>query len=123
MSEHKKYSLFIGRYQPPHVGHLTLIKKVLDEGKNVCVAFREEDGTDKNPFSMNFRIESFTELLINAGYAEKILRKEIILTPFLDIGEVCHGRKVGWGIREIKLDEKIEAISATKIREETGLVK
>jgi len=25
-------------------------------------------------------------------------------------------RKVGWGIREIKLDEKTEAISATKIR-------
>lgn len=34
----------------------------------------------------------------------------------------CHnkikdGRKVGWGIREIRLDEEVESISATKIRD------
>ena len=115
--KHKKYSLFIGRYQPPHKGHLTLIKKVLDEGKNVCIAFRQEDGTEYNPYSVNQRIHAFEDLLVDAGYAAKIVRKEIIFTGCPDIEEICHGRKVGWGIREIKLDEKTEAISATKIRE------
>ncbi len=43
-------------------------------------------------------------------------RLEILTIP--DIEDVCYGREVGWGIRQIKLDEKTEAISATKIRAE-----
>ena len=42
---------------------------------------------------------------------------KIIVIP--DIEEIVYGRKVGWGIREIKLDAETEAISATKIREQT----
>ena len=34
-----------------------------------------------------------------------------------DILEVCYGRKVGCGIREIRLDGNTESISGTKIRE------
>ena len=37
----KKYSLFIGRYQPLHAGHINLIRVVLNEGKNVLVALRD----------------------------------------------------------------------------------
>src|SRR5207237_222522 len=33
-----------------------------------------------------------------------------------DIDEVCYGRDVGYGIREINLDENIHAISGTKNR-------
>ena len=39
---------------------------------------------------------------------------EIISVP--NITEVCHGRKVGWSVKEIKLDKETEFISATKIR-------
>lgn len=39
---------------------------------------------------------------------------KVIVIP--DISEVCYSRKVGWGIREIRLDKETERISATKIR-------
>ncbi len=43
----KKYSLFIGRYQPLHAGHIALIRSVLNEGKRVLVGIRET-GIDKD---------------------------------------------------------------------------
>ncbi len=43
-------------------------------------------------------------------------RYDVILIP--DIERVCYGREVGWDIRQIKLDDETEVISATKIREE-----
>ena len=36
-----KYSLFIGRWQPWHEGHLWLINQRLKEKKNVCIAIRK----------------------------------------------------------------------------------
>lgn len=110
---HRKYSLLIGRYQVPklHGGHIGLIKYLLDEGKNVLVAMRLDDGTIKNPYSWWERIEAFENL-----YKEEIFAGRIMVIPFPDITEVCYGRKVGWGIRQIHLDEKTEAISATEIR-------
>lgn len=33
-----------------------------------------------------------------------------------DVIEICYGRKPGWGIREIRLSEELEEISATSIR-------
>lgn len=107
----KKYSLFIGRWQPPHLGHKTLIESVLKEGKNVCIAMRDTEINKDNPYSYTIRALMMTKLLSDWP-ANRI---KIIKIP--DIEEVCYGRKVGWGIREIKLSKKIENISATKIRE------
>ncbi len=101
-----KYSLFIGRYQPLHEGHIALIRKVLDEGKNVCVALRDTPIDKDNPYSIDERKIMF--------YKEFELGVKVIAIP--DIEEVVYGRKVGWGIREIRLDEKTESISATAIR-------
>ncbi|MCK9370976.1 adenylyltransferase/cytidyltransferase family protein [Candidatus Dojkabacteria bacterium] len=100
-----KYSLFIGRFQGLHEGHIKLIQTVLDEGKNVCVALRDTGINDKNPYTVEQRIKMFTD---------KLPSVKIIVIP--DIEEVCYGRDVGWGIREIRLDKETESISATKIR-------
>jgi adenylylsulfate kinase len=100
-----KYSLFIGRWQPFHEGHQKLIQKVLDEGKNVCVAIRDTEISDENPFTAQER----EQMILKAFPVVKV-----IVIP--DIEEVVFGRKVGWGIREIKLDEATEKISATIIR-------
>jgi nicotinamide mononucleotide adenylyltransferase len=110
----KKYSLFIGRYQVPvpHEGHIKLIRTVLDEGKNVCIGLRKEDGTDKNPFTIAERWAAFEKI-----FKEEIKDGRVIIVALPDIEEVCCGRDVGWGFRQIKLDEKTESISATKIRE------
>lgn len=101
-----KYSLFIGRYQPLHDGHIALFRKVLDEGKNVCVALRDTPIDESNPYSIEERIEMFSK---------KIPEVKVIVIP--DIEDVCYGREVGWGIRQITLDAATESISATKIRE------
>ena len=105
------YSLFIGRYQPFHNGHKALIETVLKEGKAVCIAIRDTEQNKQNPYSMFKRME-MVEKALGGWIAKGKLR--IISIP--DITEVCHGRKVGWGIREIRLDEETEKISATKIR-------
>ncbi len=104
----KKYSLFIGRYQPLHKGHIALIKTVLNEGKDVLVALRETPMNKENPYSISERKKMFSDV-----FGERV---KVISIP--DISEVCYGRKVGWGVREIRLAETVENISATKIREQ-----
>ena len=106
-----KYSLFIGRWQPFHEGHQKLIQKVLDEKKNVCVAIRDTEISETDPYTTQER-----QLMINKVFPEV----KVIVIP--DIEEVIYGRNVGWGIREIRLDEVTESISATKIRQKTTLI-
>ncbi|MFA5599313.1 MAG: adenylyl-sulfate kinase [Phenylobacterium sp.] len=112
----KTYSLFIGRYQclPPHAGHRGIIEKVMSEGKNVLIAFRDTKIDAKNPYSVEERMASWREV-----FSKEIESGQMKLIPIDDIEEVCYGRDVGWGIRQIKLDEATEAISATKIREQS----
>lgn len=107
----KSYSLFIGRYQPFHDGHEALIRSVLDEGKNVCVALKQMDYSPSNPYSVHERVE-----MIVSRFKKEIEEARVIITMLPDIDEVCYGRRVGWGIREIRLNEQIESISATEIR-------
>ena len=102
----KKYSMFIGRFQPLHDGHISLIRKVLDEGKEVCVALRQTPINKSNPYSVRER-----QLMFQKVFGDTI---RTIVIP--DIEDVCYGREVGWGIREIRLDSEVEAISATAIR-------
>ena len=113
-----KYSLLIGRYQPLHVGHITLIRTVLNEGKNVCVALRAqtEENINENPYSFEERAEMFYK-----EFKEEMDSLKLVITLIPDIEEVAYGRKVGWGIREIKLDKATEEISGTQIRKELDI--
>ena len=47
----KKYSMFIGRWQPLHQGHLWLINQRLQEGKNVCLAIRDVEPNENQPWT------------------------------------------------------------------------
>jgi len=107
----KKYSFFIGRYQPLHEGHVKLIRTILNEGKNVCIALRKTKIDKKNPYDVNTRIEMFKNVFYDEMETGKLI---VIAIP--DIEEIVWGRKVGWGRRQIKLDAKTESISATEIR-------
>lgn len=104
-----KRSLFIGRWQPFHDGHRKLIQTVLDEGKKVLVAIRDTPVCDKDPFSVEERWSKIREVFPN----EDLVRIMVIA----DIEEVVYGREVGWGVRQLKLDEATESISGTKERE------
>lgn len=113
--ERKMYSLFIGRYQTAdgmHGGHKALVKKVLDEGKPVLIAVRDTPKDEKNPFSATFIASKIEKYWSSTKHKDMV---KVIIIP--DITEVCYGRGVGWGVREIRLDEDTESISATKIRE------
>jgi len=105
------YSLFIGRWQciPPHKGHIALIETALKEGKNVLIAIRDTPKNEQNPYSVEQRREALKKAFKKWGKRVKIMK-------IPDIEEVCFGRKVGWGIREIRLSKDLENISGTKIR-------
>jgi len=111
--EHKIYELVIGRFQciPPHDGHLALIRKVLEEGKKVCIALREADGTDKNPYSYQERHRVFTKI-----FCKEVSEGKVKIIKIPDIENVVYGRTPGWGIREVRLDKKLESISGTEMR-------
>lgn len=112
-SNNKKYSMFVGRWQPWHIGHRWLIDQQLNEGKNVLLCVRDVAIDDKNPFSTEWVVNNLkSELsdLISEG------RLEIMIIP--DIESINYGRGVGYDIIEHIPPQEIHDISATKIREE-----
>jgi nicotinamide mononucleotide adenylyltransferase len=108
-----QWSLFIGRWQPLHEGHKQLFRQVINEGGKVCIAIREGEINEKNPFTpqqvlMNIATEMEPE--ISNG------KLKAIIIP--DICSVEFGRGVGYDIIEHIPPTEIADISATKIREQ-----
>jgi len=106
-----KYSMFIGRWQPWHEGHRWLIDQRLNEGKNVCIAIRDVETDENQPWSateIKYDLEIKLQDLIEEG------RIKIIKIP--DIESINYGRGVGYEVIEHVPPEDIEGISATKIR-------
>ena len=106
-----KYSLFIGRWQPWHEGHQWLIDQRLEQGKNVCIAIRDVETSENQPWSAqeikdNLKVRFFDE--ITEG------KIKVIIIP--DIESVNYGRGVGYEIIEHVPPEQIKEISATEIR-------
>ena len=50
-SKEGQFAMFIGRWQPLHIGHQALFKGALDEGKNVLICIRDGQVNEKNPFT------------------------------------------------------------------------
>lgn len=101
----------LGRWQPFHDGHLALFEEALKKTGQVCIMVRDTGGTDdSNPFDFDFVKEKIEEALI-PKYEGKFV---VQLVP--NITNISYGRGVGYAIEEIVLPEKIQKISATKIR-------
>jgi adenylylsulfate kinase len=108
-----QYAMFVGRWQPLHLGHKKMFQQALDEGKNLLICIREGDINEKNPFTaeqVKEIIEMEYALLVNCQKAK------IIIIP--DICSVEFGRGVGYDIIEHIPPSDISEISATKIREQ-----
>jgi nicotinamide mononucleotide adenylyltransferase len=107
----KKYSLFVGRWQPWHTGHRWLIDQRLNEGKNVWIGIRDVEPSEKQPWTPQ-------EVLANINVELKDLIEEgrIVVTIVPDIESMNYGRGVGYEIIEHVPPEDISQISATKIR-------
>ena len=108
-----QYSLYIGRWQPFHDGHQWLIDQSLDKGKNVCIAIRDVELNDNQPFTA----ESIKENL-EKRFTEHIKTGKIKVIIIPDIESVNYGRGVGYDIIEHIPPANIKEISATKIREQ-----
>ena len=100
-----KYSLFIGRWQPLHKGHLALFDKMRQEGRQILIGIRNTGINEQNPFSVEERVQQIKNQVPDAKF---------VVLP--DIEAVCYGRKVGYEVKEIKLGDELEKISATEIR-------
>jgi len=129
-----KRGLFIGRFQPFHLGHLKDIKEALKEVDKLIIGVgsSQENHTKENPFSVKERIEMIEYVLS----AEDIVSFKIFpipdfkndgkwvehietLVPKFDVvftgnrwTEKCF-RKKGYKIKKIKL---IKGINSTTIR-------
>ena len=108
-----KYSLFIGRWQPLHKGHLWLINERLKEGKKVWLAIRDVEPDKNNPWTAKE-----IEKMIHEGELKDLIADGRVITSIIpDIESVNYGRGVGYQIIEHVPPEEIGEISATKIRE------
>ena len=111
-----QWSLFIGRWQPLHEGHKQLFRQVINEGGRVCVAIREVEVDEKNPFTPHQIMLNLYEQMKPEVESGKL---KIITIP--DICSVEFGRGVGYDIIEHIPPQEIADISATKIREQMKL--
>ena len=105
-----KYNMFIGRYQSPHKGHMTIFNKYLDNNLPVLIAIRDVTPDEKNPLTAH-EVKSVWDKI----YSDNSLVKTIIIP---DIDSVNYGRDVGYSITEINVNQEIANISATEIRQQ-----
>ena len=111
-----QWSLFIGRWQPLHEGHKELFRQVINEGGRVCVAIRDVEVDEKNPFTSNQIMFNIGEQMKEEMESGKL---KVIVIP--DICSVEFGRGVGYDIIEHVPPQEVADISATKIREQMKL--
>ena len=103
-------ALLIGRYQPFHAGHKTLVAEAIKRTGQCCIAIRDTGGTDdSNPYDFQ-KVKSE----IHAGCIEYGNKIKVIEIP--NIMDVFYGRGVGYNIEQIELSDELQSISATKIR-------
>ena len=103
--------MFIGRWQPWHKGHRWLIDQRLNQNKNVLICIRDMETDDNNPFTPEEVKENIEKELFSLIEKKRI---KVMIIP--DIESVNYGRGVGYEIIEHVPPDKIEKISATKIR-------
>ena len=107
----KATAQMLGRFQPFHEGHYVLFEEIIKKTGQVCIQVRDVEGVDDNPFNFE-TVKKDIEEKLNPKYKNRF---KVILVP--NITNISYGRGVGYKIEEVVLPEKIQQISATKIRE------
>ena len=79
----KKYKcgLYVGRFQPIHIGHESVIRKMLDECEQIIIVIgsAQESGTERNPFTFEQRADFIT----NVFYRE-VIKGRLFIVPIYD---------------------------------------
>ena len=108
----KPTAQMLGRGQPFHDGHYALFEEIIKKTGQVCIQVRDVQGVDDNPFNFE-TVKKNIEKKLDPKYKNRF---KIMLVP--NITNISYGRGVGYKIEEVVLPEKIQKISATKIRKE-----
>jgi adenylylsulfate kinase len=104
-------ALFVGRYQPFHDGHLALIEEGIRRIGQVCIAVRDTGGiNDSNPYGFEF-VQARIEAAMNRHQGRFVVMR----VP--NVAAIFFGRNVGYVVERLDIDEKLQAISGTRIRE------
>ena len=110
-----QFALFVGRWQSPnglHDGHKALFQQVLNQGDKVCIAIRDVEPDEKNPYTANEVLDNISKF-----YQNNILLGQVKVIIIPDISSIEFGRGVGYDVIERIPPSEIAEISATKIRE------
>jgi cytidyltransferase-like protein len=108
-----QFAMFVGRWQPLHLGHKEMFQQAMNEGKNVLICIRDGEVNEKNPFTAEQVKEN-----IESSYASFFEQGKVKVMVIPDICSIEFGRGVGYDIIERTPPAEIGNISATKIREE-----
>jgi adenylylsulfate kinase len=109
----KPTTLMLGRYQPWHEGHHALYNEAGKRTDQVMLGIRNTHGTsEKDPLSFD-EVKSFID--------KDPAMKGAMVVRLPNITNIVYGRDVGYKIEQVKLEDSIEAISATQKRSEMGL--
>jgi len=104
-------ALLIGRYQPFHIGHKTLVAESIKRSGQCCIALRDVAGIDNNnPYSFEKVKQE-----IHSACAEFGNKIKVIELP--NITDIFYGRGVGYNIEQLELSKELQDVSATKIRD------
>lgn len=78
-----KRGLYVGRFQPPHKGHIEVVKDIMEEVEEliIVVGSAQESHTFENPFTAGERIYMLKEALKEEG----LDLSRIYIIPILDI--------------------------------------
>jgi cytidyltransferase-like protein len=106
----KQYAIFVGRFQPYHYGHISLIENKINEGIPALIMVRDLPADERNPFTTEQTVKMIEKYHNAKGHDVKVM-----IIP--DIESVNYGRGVGYEVNEYMPPENIGFISATKIRE------
>lgn len=103
----ERYDAFIGRWIIFHKGHLEIIQQVYNKNKKPILLLIMN--TDEEPRAV-IRAHLIKKVLV-----EKEIPHSVVIIP--PISSINWGRNVGYETNYIQVDEEIQKISATKIRQ------
>ena len=105
----KKRAIFIGRYQPYHYGHTSLVQQKLNEDVSILIMVRDIEPDMKNPFTTEQTVS-----MIKKYHDSRNEDVEVMVIP--DIESVNFGRGVGYEVNEFQPPKDLGFISATDVR-------
>lgn len=111
--DYNEYVLYPGRFQPPHLGHMTIFEESLKENRRICIAIRNIKPDEKNPLEPEMVKQLWERIYHNNSLVK------VIIIP--NISGIRYGRSVGYSVEEIKVSQAIATISATDIRKSISL--